>query len=198
MLNKYKSPHQNGIWLKWLMITILIGIALFILSWSAGGFLVEADTLRKVDALVVLSGNSERIAQAAQLKKAGYANWVILTQAGDASPEMDARKMDVPGEMLLIAPGKVTSTYEEAITVRQLMVTRNLKSCIVVTDLFHTQRARLIFREVLGEAGISVYIYPVQNHWYRSTSWRQSWDGIQVTFQEYIKLLAYLAGSRLE
>ena len=143
-------------------------------------------------------GAGGRIAQAAQLKKAGYASWVILTQAGDTSPDMDARKLDVPGEMLLIAPGQVTSTYEEALTVRQLMSQRGLKTCIVVTDPYHTQRARLIFREVLGQAGINVWVYPVQDHWYRSTTWWRSWDGIQVTFQEYLKLLVYLAGSRLE
>ncbi len=178
---------------------VVAGVILAYLAlWALGGFLVESDALREVDALVVLSGNNERIAQAAQLKKAGFGSWVILTQAGDTSPDMAARKLDVPGEMLLIAPGQVTSTYEEALTVRQLMSQRRLKTCIVVTDPYHTQRARLIFREVLGQAGINVWVYPVQDHWYRSTTWWQSWDGIQVTIQEYIKLLAYLAGSRLE
>jgi uncharacterized SAM-binding protein YcdF (DUF218 family) len=178
---------------------VVAGVILAYLAiWALGGFLVESDALRQVDALVVLSGNNERIAQAAQLKKAGFASWVILTQAGDTSPDMVARKLDVPGEMLLIAPGQVTSTYEEALTVRQLMSQRGLKTCIVVTDPYHTQRARLIFREVLGQAGINVWVYPVQDHWYRSTTWWQSWDGIQVTIQEYLKLLAYLAGSRLD
>ena len=172
-----------------LALMVAGAILAYLALWALGGFLVESDALRQVDALVVFSGNNERIAQAAQLKKAGFASWVILTQAGDTSPDMVARKLDVPGEMLLIAPGQVTSTYEEALTVGQLMSQRGLKTCIVVTDPYHTQRARLIFREVLGQAGIDVWVYPVQDHWYRSTTWWQSWEGIQVTAQEYLKLL---------
>lgn len=198
LLNPNTPPRHKLPWPGCLALIILSLVGIYFLLWALGAFLVESDPLRQVDALVVLSGNNERIAQAAQLKKAGFASWVILTQAGETSPDLGARKLDVPGEMLLIAPGQVTSTYEEALTVRQLMAQRNLKTCIVITDPYHTQRARLIFRQVLGEADITVWVYPVQEHWYRSTTWWQSWDGIQVTVQEYIKLLAYLAGSRLE
>lgn len=173
----------------------LVGFVL--LLWAMGALLVHSDPLLKVDALVVLSGNNDRIAQASRLKKEGYAFWVILTQAGETSPDMDARKLDVPGEMLLIAPGQVTSTFQEAETVRQVMLQRRLTSCIVVTDPYHTQRARMIFRDVLEPEGIRVWVYPVQDHWYRATTWWLRTEGIQVTLQEYVKMLAYLLGSHL-
>lgn len=196
-----KNPPHPPLLTHWpgcLTLGVILVVSVILVTWAMGAFLVESDALRPVDALVVLSGNDDRIAQAAQLKKAGLASWVILTQASETSPDLAARQLDVPGEMLLIAPGIVTSTYEEALTVRQVMTQRNLTTCIVVTDPFHTQRARLIFREVLGQAGISVWVYPVQDHWYRPATWWTNWEGIQVTVQEYLKLLAYLAGSRLE
>jgi uncharacterized SAM-binding protein YcdF (DUF218 family) len=78
------------------------------------------------------------------------------------------------------------------------MVQRKLTSCIVVTDPFHTLRTRVIFNDVLGQAGIRVIVHSVPGHWYTSRTWWQSAEGIQVTFQEYIKLFAYLTGSRLD
>lgn len=181
------------------LVLALLGVMLFMLAaWGLGAWLVHADPLEKADAIVVLSGNNERIAEASRLKKAGLSSWVILTQANATSPEMDARKLDVPGEMLLVAPGIVTSTYEEALTIKQVMLQRNLRSCIVVTDPFHTLRTRVIFNDVLSPVGIQVMVHAVPDHWYTPITWWQSWEGIQVTVQEVLKLIAYSAGSRLE
>lgn len=193
-----RSGNSRSKWAGWLLLILAGALWLWLGAWGVGAILVEGDTLAKVDAIIVLSGNNERIAEASRLKKAGLSSWVILTQANATSPEMDARKLDVPGEMLLVAPGIVSSTYEEALTLKQVMAQRNLTSCIVVTDPFHTLRTRVIFNDVLGQAGIHVIIHAVPGHWYTSRTWWQSAEGIQVTFQEYFKLLAYLAGSRLD
>lgn len=191
-----KLPAQK--YLGCFFLLLVGGLTVTLILWGLGAGLIEADPLKKADAIIVLSGNNDRIAEASRLKKSGYAFWVILTQANANSPEMDARKLDVPGEMLIVAPGIVTSTYEEALTVKQVMVQRNLTSCMVVTDPFHTLRTHVIFNDVLGQAGIAVSVHPVPDHWYTSTTWWQSWEGVQVTFQEYLKLLAYFAGSRLD
>lgn len=192
-----RSHHSPRFKRAGCLLLILAGVLwLWLSAWGLGAFLVDGDTLTKVDAIIVLSGNNDRIAEASRLKKAGLSSWVILTQANAISPEMDARKLDVPGEMLLVAPGIVSSTYEEALSIRQVMAQRNLSSCIVVTDPFHTLRTRLIFNDVLRQTGIRVIVHPVPGHWYTSRTWWQSAEGIQVTIQEYIKLLAYLAGSR--
>lgn len=185
-------------WVSCLLAVLAGALWLWLGAWGIGALLVNGDTISKVDAIIVLSGNNERIAEASRLKKAGLSSWVILTQANATSPEMDARKLDVPGEMLLVAPGIVSSTYEEALSIKQVMAQRNLTSCIVVTDPFHTLRTRVIFNDILGPAGIQVLVHAVPRHWYTSRTWWQSAQGIQVTFQEYIKLLTYLAGSRLD
>jgi uncharacterized SAM-binding protein YcdF (DUF218 family) len=65
---------------------------------------------------------------------------------------------------------------------------------IVVTDPFHTQRTRMIFREVFDGSGRSVRVHPVPGHWYRSGTWFLSVAGWGNTLREYAKMTGYMLG----
>ncbi len=172
-----------------------------------GRFLVVADPLQKADAVVTLSGGErDRVAYAAKLFNEGYADWFVATNMKHDLPgvrvpygelvRQEAIWQGVPGERILIAPGIVETTYEEALAVRELAQERGWRSLIVVTSPYHTRRARVAFRDALRDTGIVVRIRPVNEHWYRADSWWKSRDGLRETWTEYAKLLLYFAGYR--
>jgi len=177
----------------------------YMILWAAGGFLIAADPLIKSDAIVVLSGGEgTRIEQAATWMTEGYGNYLILTETGIGSENpqsgLSARMMQaavqagVTQDAILVTAGDATSTYEEALAVRNLLEARKLSSCIVVTDSFHTQRTRLIFRTAFKGSNLSVSVQPVRSHWYQSASWMFSLDGWKYTLTEYLKMASFLLG----
>lgn len=183
---------------------IILALAMETVFWAMGGLLIVADPLEPSDAIVALSGGEDRINEAARLYEEKYGRVVILTETGEFLPEWnvnystlliaEAVRLGIPSGAIVLTEGAATSTLDEARHVRDLMTNRNMQSCIVVTDPFHTYRTRLIFREVFKDSGLSVAIHPVQGHWYQSRSWWLTGQGRKATFQEYLKLFAYLLG----
>jgi uncharacterized SAM-binding protein YcdF (DUF218 family) len=197
------KPVSNSKKPRKIILVALLGlpivIGLFLVAfWGLGAFLVEADPLQKTDAIVVLSGAPDRLDQARRLYQNHLADWIILTRAGSNSPQADAQAAGLPGERILVSEGLVASTRDEARVVRQLMEARGLKTCTVITDPYHTQRARWIFKEAFQGSALQIRVYPVQNHWYRSTTWWFSIQGWQVTVQEYAKLFYFILKSGVD
>jgi uncharacterized SAM-binding protein YcdF (DUF218 family) len=187
-----------------LAIPLLIGLG-FLGLWAAGGFLVVADPLQKAEAAVVLSGDEgERIRYAITLYKKGFASTLILTETGARSAEGDpvdklikeAVSQDIPHDHIMVTRGNSTSTVDEANAVRRLALQDGIKSIVVVTDPYHTQRTRLIFRDQLRASGIKVWVRPVPGTWYKPSTWWRTRAGWQATVSEYVKILAYLVGYR--
>ena len=126
------------------------------LGWL-GRFLVASDPLRPVDALVVLGGGGRhRIHEGARLALAGVAPWLVVTNTRVSWPGVrasyaelmaqEAQWQGVPAQRTpgVHAPGLVTTTVEEAHAVRALAAARGWRSLLVVTDPWHTRRARTL------------------------------------------------------
>jgi uncharacterized SAM-binding protein YcdF (DUF218 family) len=197
-------PRALGIPMILFIILILGGVFLT----TAGGILIIADPLRKSDAVVVLSGGGDmsRMEEGARIYLEKNAQWLILTETTPREGEKvsdttilfkdTARNLGVPDSAILVTDQAAFSTLEEAQQTLKLSNRNSLKSLIIVTDPFHTFRTRLIFRSVFKDSGIDIYVRPVRNHWYRSTNWWMTADGRRATVSEYIKILAYLFGSK--
>ena len=156
-------------------------------------------------AVVALSGGERgRAAHAALLFNQSYADWFVVTNMPFDTPgvrlsygelmQQEAIWQGVPERYIFIIPGIVETTYDEAIAVRGLAQDREWRSLIVVTDPYHTRRARMAFREVFRGSGITVAVQPVNEHEYRADSWWQSRDGLRETWTEYAKLVLHLIG----
>jgi uncharacterized SAM-binding protein YcdF (DUF218 family) len=192
---------------------ILIAAAGLVLLYfglvGLGAYLVVSDPLQPAKAIVVLSGDmGGRMVETAALFKEEYAEAVILTETDQPSdngemetPSTQAKRLDalaegIPEDAILITPVQSSSTLDEAKAVLSLMQEKNLSSCIVVTDPFHSHRTQVIFHDVFNGSGIMVMVHPVSDHWYRSRTWflsRQGWD---TTLREYVKYFGYLAGRK--
>ena len=188
---------------------ILIVLALLgeLALTAAGGLLIVADPIKHSDALVVLSGADQlRLGEAVRLYKENYAERIILTETDETYPGLDAsysqvRRQElasqgIPLEAILVTKKSAQSTVDEARVVRDLMQANEWKSCIVITDPYHTFRTRLIFRRELSGTGLRVRVHPVSNHWYRSPTWWTTAQGREVTLLEYTKIFSYLIGVR--
>ena len=191
-----------------ILIAVAVLILLYLLLVGMGSYLIVSDPLQPANTIVVLSGDMSRMVETASLFKDQYADWVILTETGQPSdnseietPSTQAKRLDalhegIPEESILITSVKSSSTLDEAKAVLSLMQDKNMTSCIVVTDPFHSRRTRKVFNDVFHGSGITVMVHPVSNHWYHARTWFLSWEGWDTTLREYAKYISYLAGIR--
>lgn len=169
-------------------------------------FLVVEDRLQPVDALVPLAGGEQRTRDAARLFHEGYAQWFVATNMPLKVPGIratygelvrrEAIFQGVPEEQILITPRTVQTTCEEAQAIRQLVDERDWHSLLVVTDPFHTRRARLCFQEAFRHTDVSVAVRAIEGSWYDPEAWWRSTDGLRETWTEYLKLALHLVGYR--
>lgn len=193
----------GGILLAVLLLIFAVG-GYFILR-AAGAFLIVADELENAKAIVILGGGNEsRMAEALSLYEDGYARLIILTETGIHLDEFDyLQSFDlqiqllnngIPSGNILITEEEVSSTLDEARTVRELLENRQLDSAIIVTDPYHARRTRIIFNDVFDGSSVQVSIRPSRASWYNSRTWFLNPRGWQYTVLEYIKLAAYWLG----
>ncbi len=186
------------------LLALLAALSLLYLALrGVGAFLIVGDRLKKADAVVALGGGGEwRVVEAVRLIKEQYGSSLILTEPGESGPgeEMGSRffrtvaiENDLSPFAIMITDGIQHSTEDEAAAVLSLMKKHDLKSVIVVTDPFHTLRARMIFRDAFRGSGRTVRVHPVPDHWYKSGTWFLSVDGWANTIREYVKLAAYIS-----
>jgi uncharacterized SAM-binding protein YcdF (DUF218 family) len=180
----------HAIWLRWI-----------------GHYLVVADPLHKADAVIVLGGGGpERTWQGVKLMTDGYADWYIVTNAPldmpgirDSYADLMIREAVWAGlseDRILTAPGLVESTVAEARAARRLAEERGFRSLIIVSDSFHTRRARLIFQDEFKGSGIRISVRPAEQSQYDPDRWWKTSEGLNTTWNEYAKLIVFWLGYR--
>ncbi len=168
---------------------------------ALGAYLIISSDLQAANTIVVLSGGDEsRMSEALQLYNENYAKMIILTETGqniEGYSQLHSFDMrivllsnGVPSGNILITDRLVSSTRDEALAVKNLMINQQMKSAIIVTDPYHTRRAFNIFIENFKDTDIRLSIQPVHNSWYNSRTWFLKFDGWKFTILEYIKLFA--------
>jgi uncharacterized SAM-binding protein YcdF (DUF218 family) len=196
----------------------LVSAILFIAIWILAApqiakFLVVRSEPFSADAVIVLSGSAvydERLSHAIRIYQEGRARSVILTDDGlrrgwsrrrQANPLSVERGIDtlvgagIQNDRIIRLPQSVTSTYDEAVALREYALRSGLRSVVVVTSPYHSRRALWTFRRVLEPAGVLVGIDPVFPA-YQSLSFQTWWlqpKGWQNVALEYLKLAYYFA-----
>lgn len=192
------------------VVAVLIGLVfLYLALVGMGAYLIEADPLDQADALVVLSGGDPgRLDEAIRLYDEKYARNLILTRTAVTLPDSTttitedmrqyAVKHGVSSGDIHITEREVSSTYDEAEAVSALAQTERYSSLILVTGPYHTRRTGMIFRDVLNNIGVEVIVRPVPGHWFRSSSWFLSPEGLRQGFTEFFKIILFRTGIRLD
>lgn len=194
----------------------LIGVALILLAWPgvawlAARLLVVHSVPTQVDALAVLGGSStyvERTHLAADLFKHGRGPLIVLMNDGQLSGwsvadqrnlfffELAATELQqrgVPRERITVIAQAVSSTYDEAVTLRAYAMRNNLRSMLVVAGPYQSRRALRTLHCVFDGSGVSVGVdapAPGEQSPKPSTWWlyRMGWHEVPT---EYAKLVYY-------
>lgn len=174
----------------------LLPLVVYLSLVAIGAILIVADPVERVDAVVVLSGGGgDRLALAVEMHTDGFAPYLVITDTTSGVNNRLVREAVRGGfrrESIFVTDLQVDSTYEEALAVRDLAMTRNWNKLMVVTDPYHTFRTRLIFNRELRNSGVEILVRPVIGHWFTSRTWFYQAEGWQFVLLEIGKLVDYL------
>jgi len=170
-----------------------------------GYFLVVSDPLKRSDAIVALGGGDmQRYVVAAKLYREKWAPTVIST--GDLVPdyiEALGEKLTFAelGAKLLIKDGvplqsvviinKGTSTFEEAEAVKDYSRQNRFQRIIVVTSIYHTRRARAVYRKMFANSGTEIITRGAEGGQFSADRWWTREDDLVFVNSEWVKLFLY-------
>lgn len=210
MALSYKWPSSETIWRRGRIA--LLGLIIWsLLAWVAAEALIVKSELAHADALVVLAGSStyvERTQRAAQLFQTGRAPKIILTNdnvpSGWSAEEErnplfveraadELKRQGVPAEKIEIVPGVVSSTYDEAVRLREYAGAKSLRSILIVTSAYQSRRALWTMRRVFRGSDVQLGVHAVEpgQQAPRSATWWWSGLGWQMVPGEYLKMAYY-------
>jgi uncharacterized SAM-binding protein YcdF (DUF218 family) len=194
-----------------LSLVVVLPILLYVFRFQAlagiGDFLVIRDQLEPADIIYILNGDpTVRPYHAAELFGQGLAPKVVIARAEDsigvqfgAYPNVTdsnliiLKKLGVPETQLVELrrdPG-VSTTFDEAIALRDYCRQHSVRKVIVVTSDLHSRRARFVIRRVLSGMPVTVMLSPIADRKYGATNWWRIEDGVIGCQNEYVKLLYY-------
>ena len=180
---------------------------------SGGTYLHHEDPLQKADAIFVLGGaRAERWLEAYELYRDGYAPIILLSperpEAAEAlvrsrgitfpsTPELQRAalvQLGVPAAAVLIGPGTVDNTAQEAELLRAIAGERHWRRAIVVTAKLHTRRAGFAMRRGVQGTGMEIVMRASRYDAAQPGRWWRSRPDIRFGASEWIKLVLYRLG----
>lgn len=194
-----------------IVAAIVLAVAIFWLVrypilGAMGNYLRSEDTMVKTRYLFVLSGGAyDRGREAARLYKAGLVDTIVLTGENIAL-NLKALGIDineaqltdsalvrfgVPQSRIIMYP-KGTSTLEEAGVIRDICQKKGQLRAVILTDKFHTGRAKKLMGPVLTKEGIALTMVGSPASLYNEDRWWESEYGLIMVNNEYAKVFYYL------
>lgn len=175
MYNSFKLCIQLGVFALLTFLIIYSLLALYLVNQA------EIDEIKQADVILVLGAKAyrnhsynaclvARVQHAVNLYKDKYAPKLLFSGGTDfedganeaQTMEKIASSLGVPSKDILLEPNS-TSTYENLLFSKKILQNKNFKSIILVTEPFHSPRARLVARHL----ELSVFTSPAR----KSTCW---------------------------
>ena len=187
-----------------LLFALVVGLGFWLRALS--DFLVVPEHLpARADAIVVLGGggtHGARELEAAELYKAGLAPLVVTT-GGPVAGEREAtyaewsiqrlERRGVPRAAVL-ATFFGESTRTDALGARRLAEERGWRHIVVVTDDWHSRRARLVFDQVFDGSAVAYHFSPAHGPRYDPQAWWLDETSALLVVSEYVKIVTYALG----
>lgn len=193
------------------LLALGISVALFFILKipilkAAGNYLRSEDEPQKSRYMFVLSGGAyDRGKEAARLYKAGMVDTLVLT-GQNVAMNLKALGIDineaqltdsalvhfgVPQSRIIMLP-KGTSTLEEASVIKDFCIKKGQLKAMVLSDKFHTGRAKKLIRPILKKEGIELIMIGSGSSQYDEDNWWESENGLIMVNNEYAKVFYYL------
>ena len=143
------------------------------------------------DAIVVLAGGKGRVDEGIRLYRTGKGERLFLIGVDPAVRKTDLfaeKPGERSGEQVYLEKAS-RNTLENAIFAREMLLSYNIRSIILITSRYHMKRSLLIFRNILPK-DIAIYPYPVTG---KSTtdSWWSHGGSFRLLFSEFYKYCLY-------
>ena len=215
MINVNTNPFTRmlgfmlkGVGLLVFFYLLILGTHNFWLPWF-GEFLIVTTRLKKSDLIVVSTGSHMRVQYAIELMNKDIASKILLL--GDtrhkisivdkSTLELAEREMldeGIPREKLIAMHS--TSTHDDARLTRDLMVSLDIKSALIISDKYNMRRLAAIFDHVFRNTPFDLgYVYAGQDDDVRIK--RDRWWERQASFvyvmNEWVKFPVNIALLRL-
>ncbi len=173
---------------------------------SIATFLDVSEPLQPADAVLILPGSEDaRPEMAADLILAGIARIALIPETSLPSdpPSVPAaasttrtrnilRRRGVPEAHIIVIGGHSRSTYGDAESLARYLQTSPLSNVIVVTNAWHTRRARVAIQHALAGSPTKVQFGSVPNR-AGTNRWWIDQAGRNGILTEWVKLLCYVA-----
>ena len=192
-------------------VIVLLGITTPLWFPHLGYALIVADPIEKTDAIVSLGGGDpQRFKVAAEYLKENLALRVITT--GSIVPDYmqgtdDEKTFAQLGAQLLIANGvpaqkivvlnEGTSTYEEAMALKEYSEKNGLGSLMIVTSIYHSRRTRAVYRKLFEGSNIKIVVRPAEGGVYKKEKWWTREDDLIFVNNEWVKMILYLLQGKI-
>ncbi|GMT42544.1 MAG: hypothetical protein IEMM0002_0955 [bacterium] len=164
--------------------------------------LVREDVIEPSDVIVVLAGDNrgERMMTGIDLYKNGYGGKIVfwggpiywkITYAEFLLRQL--KESGVPLEAAIYSDEKLTeeSTRGEALVNIRLMKENGVRSFILVTSPFHTQRAGSVYEPLAEENGMVFYVRPSMDSRVKLTEWWKDRHSAKMVYYEWSKRFFY-------
>lgn len=168
-----------------LVLALLIVAALFVdftyKTFSARPRLVHAD------AIVVLAGGKGRVEEGIRLFREKQADRLFLVGVDPTVRISDLYrpgKGDPPSDHVVLERSS-RNTLENAIYGRDLLLSYNVNSVLLITSRYHLKRSTLLFRQALP-AQITLYSHPVDSSNFKK-DWWYNIGSFKLLFSEFYK-----------
>lgn len=180
-----------------------------ILTGYAGWLTVEDEWEEAADAAVALSGgDGERLHASIGLYREHRARAILLVgpdqpllkvyTGGDSLTQAEAKRRiilskRIPADSVIVATGAYSTWDEAQLTLREARA-RGWSTIVLVTDPFHTRRARATFRKVFQDESIRILAYhlPPGRTTYNPKKWWSRERDFMAVITESIKIPYYV------
>lgn len=200
------SFHSGGTVIRILKLLFLIAFVAGILFLTHGFVLTKAaemlikkDEMKPADVIVVLAGEQEeRVIYGTKLFRDDWARKDRIILAGGplvwkytwaSLMKEQAESLGIPGKKILLED-KSRSTEEDAFYTKEILQENGFKSIILVTSPYHSRRAALIFKSVLGSE-FKIISAPADESWFNVNDWwkrRRDRSAVLNEFSKYLWL----------
>jgi hypothetical protein len=186
-----------------MLVMLLVSVTRGFWTLRTGQSLVCTEEMSPSDVILVENFNPHYLVfeRAAALHKAGLAVRVLVPTDASRDPERtDPVSRGITELMARVArlqdpeilpirifePVSLNAAYQ----IRDFLTKEHLRSVIVVTDGFRSQRSSLVYQAVLEPVGIKVGCVPVFGQ-HTTKNWAKTWHGIQDVIEQFLKLQYY-------
>lgn len=169
----------------------------FLIMWL-GGFMAfhqyirnyPVDNARKTDAIVVLTGGRNRVAESMRLYNDGLADLLIVSGVGAhvTLKQLEAQnKVEITrNRKNVILGNEATNTIENGIEVSEYIRRNNVASVRLVTSYYHMPRSE---QEILSRnPDVKIVYHPVYSQ-NVSDKWWKRWGSFYLMAMEYNKFI---------